>query len=95
MEICGLTVNEVEALKLWSAVAYAVMVTVLPTIVGITSGPGTTNVVVTPDAECNPTGVQSTVPQVTFQSTPAFDGSPVTVAAMLSVAPEGAADGGA
>jgi hypothetical protein len=94
IEMGSVTVNEAKALKLWSAVAKAVMVTVLPTMVGITIGPGTTKVVGKPDAECQPVGVQSTVPHVAFQSTPRFAGSPVTVAAAVMVAPEGADAGG-
>jgi hypothetical protein len=55
MEIGAVTMNVVEALKLWSAVAKAVSVTVLPTIMGyVTFGKGTTNIVETPGAECVP-----------------------------------------
>jgi hypothetical protein len=40
----SVTRNEADALKLWSAVASAVRIIVDPTIPGICSGPGTTNV---------------------------------------------------
>lgn len=79
---------------MWSAVAKAVIVTVEPAIVGICATLGTENVVDTPAAECQPMGVQSTVPHVAFQSTPSFDGSPATVAAIVTVAPAGADAGG-
>jgi hypothetical protein len=75
-----------------------VRVTVEPTIPRTCSGPGTTNVTGAPGAECRPAGVQSTVPlgvmQAAFQSTPAFDGSPVTVAAKFTSDSEGAVAGG-
>jgi hypothetical protein len=45
------TIKEAEALKLWSAVASAVTVTVEPTMVEIWSGLGTTNVRLPPTAE--------------------------------------------
>ena len=96
------TVNSATALKLWSAVGYAVIVTVEPTILGIMSGVGTTNAVLPPAMEWNEGGVQSTgvrstpdVPQVAFQSTPRFAGSPTTVAAKLIVTPAGTDAGGA
>jgi hypothetical protein len=47
----SVAVNEAEALKVWSAVAKAVKVTVDPTIPGIWSGPGTMKVTGAPDAE--------------------------------------------
>jgi hypothetical protein len=97
MLIGAATTNEAEALKLWSAVANAVMVAVLPTIVGkSTEVRGTVNNAGLPAGEClgiNPE-VQSIVPQVAFQSTPRFAGSPSTVAAMVKVPPEGKTDGG-
>ncbi len=96
IEIAAVTVNEAEALKVWSAVAKAVMITVLPTIVGMSNGPGTTNVCLAPAAEwvtLKP-GVQSIPPQVALQSRPAFDGSPVTVAARLKLPPDGNDGGG-
>lgn len=51
MVIGAVTVNIAEALKLWSAVASAVTVTVAPTILGIWSGPGTMKFVGTPGGE--------------------------------------------
>jgi len=65
---------------------------------GVPINPGTVNVAVAPDGEWKPGGVQSTVPiavsQVAFQSTPSFDGSPATVAAIVTVAPAGTELGG-
>jgi hypothetical protein len=88
------TVNEAEALILWSAVANAVSVMVLPIIKGICKGPGTKNSVLPPEAEWRPGGVQFNAPHVAVQSTPRFEGSPRTVAARVKVAPEGTAGGG-
>jgi hypothetical protein len=47
----AVTINEAVALKLWSAVAYAVIVTIDPTRVGNSAGPGTINVMVPPAGE--------------------------------------------
>ncbi len=62
------------------------------------TNPGTLNVALAPDGEWKPGGVQSIAPitvlQVAFQSTPSFDGSPATVAAIVTVAPEGTELGG-
>ena len=81
MEVAALTVNDVEALKLWSARANAVRVIVVPKSTGgALEGPGTIKLALALRFENKPGGVQLTVPQVTFQSTPAFEGSPVTAA---------------
>jgi hypothetical protein len=47
----AVTINEAVALKLWSAVAYAVSVTVAPTRLGNDTGPGTMKVTVPPAEE--------------------------------------------
>lgn len=97
IEMGAVTINVAEVVKLWSAVASAVIVTVLPTIMGnVTFCKGTTNVVGEPGGECVPRNeeVQSTPPQLAFQSTPALDGSPVTVAATLKLPPDGKDGGG-
>jgi hypothetical protein len=51
MVIWSVTVKVAWALKLWSAVANAVIVTVPPTMPGICSGPGTMKDLGPPDAE--------------------------------------------
>ena len=89
------TTKEANALKLWSAVAKAVRVTVVPTMVGICAGPGTINVKGAPGSECcEPGGVQSMPPHVAFQSTPSLEGSPATVARTATGEPAGAEAGG-
>jgi hypothetical protein len=81
MEMGALTVNDVEALKLGLACAKAVRVMVVPISTGgALAGPGTVKLPVLLRSDNNPGGVQFTVPQVTFQSTPEFEGSPVTAA---------------
>jgi hypothetical protein len=90
MEVGALTVNDVEALKLWSACANAVRMIVVPTSTGgALEGPGTTKSALAWRVEIGPGGVQFTVPQVTFQSIPEFEGSPVT-AATTATGPGGA-----
>jgi hypothetical protein len=51
METGAVTTNEAVALKVWSAVGYAVITTVEPTRLGNSAGPGTTNVTVPPAGE--------------------------------------------
>jgi len=91
------------ALKLWSAVANAVMVTVLPTMPKNPEsfGKGITKVEFPPESEWGtgkpmPPGidVQLMPPQSAFQSTPRFAGSPATVADRVTVEPAGAVGGG-
>jgi hypothetical protein len=91
-EAGALTVNDVEALKLWSACANAVRVIVVPRSTGgELPGPGTIKLALPLRLENKPGGVQFTVPQVTFQSTPEFEGSPATAAATTVCAPKGTA----
>jgi hypothetical protein len=73
-------------------VAKAVRVTVEPTMVGIVDGPGTLKIVGAPEAECGG-APQLTPPQLAFQSTPRLAGSPVTVAATVTVPNAGAIAG--
>jgi hypothetical protein len=75
---------------------------------GVLEGPGTVKVEAAWGVESKDVGVQSTVPQVTFQFKPEFEGSPVTAAATVIgpgeellpasirviCAPEGMDDGG-
>jgi len=92
----------VIALKLWSAVAKAVIVTVVPTMAGNPEpGRGITKVTLSPGDEWGtakpsppPTDVQSMPPQFAFQSTPRPAGSPATVADRIIVEPAGAIGGG-
>jgi len=84
----------VTALKLWSAVANAVIVTVLPTMPKNWVGGGITKFTVPPEAEWKPAGVQSMPPQSAFQSTPRLAGSPATVADRVTEDPAGATGGG-
>ena len=92
------TVNEAVAVWLWSAVANAVSNTVPPTMPGTTAGPGTIKFIGALGAEWKLLGLQLTegftVMQVACQSTPKFAGSPVTLAAKDTIAPEGADCGG-
>ena len=50
---------------------------------GVLAGSGTLKLALPLRSENKPGGVQSIVPQVAFQSTPEFEGSPVTAAATV------------
>jgi hypothetical protein len=63
--------------------------------VGIIAELGIINVVVAPEAEWNPGGVQLIPPQFAVQSTPKLAGSPATVAATVTKPEAGALAGGA
>jgi hypothetical protein len=87
------TVNVIVTLKLWFAAAVAVIVTVLPTIMGKAGdGAGTVNVAEVPGSvwaeEPNP-DVQLRVPQVAVQFTPELEGSPATTAVRFRNPPAG------